>query len=277
MPANLNDVRAYYDRNTPLFLRYGSSTETRSIHRSLWLDGVRDLKEALAVSNTMVLEQARQLQVTNLRFADLGCGVWATMFHLLAGLDAPAKAIGLTLSSVQAHMADHARRDLGISNAFIVQGDFHNIPFRCDFHLIYSIEAFIHSQEPDRYFREVTRLLAPDGRLILLDDFLVSNADRSQTWVKYYQDGWYVPNPQTVEDVIGSARDLGLVLLESRDLTPFWRLRAFPEELAGMLYRIGKRLPQDHPIFPSMLGSMALQQCLKGGWIKYGWLVFEKP
>ncbi|MBM3126738.1 MAG: class I SAM-dependent methyltransferase, partial [Chloroflexi bacterium] len=169
------------------------------------------------------------------------------------------------------------RRDLGISNAFITQGDFHNVPLGSNFHLIYSIEAFIHAQEPDRYLREATRLLAPKGRLILLDDFLVSNVDRSQAWVKYYQDGWYVPNPQTVEVVIGYARDLGFVLLESRDLTPFLRLRALPQGLAGMLYWFGKRLPQDHPIVPSMLGSMALQQCLKGGWIKYHWLVFEKP
>jgi hypothetical protein len=41
-------------------------------------------------------------------------------------------------------------------------------------------------------------------------------------------------------------------------------------------FMIGEKLRQDHPIVPSMLGSMALQQCLKAGWIEYRWMVFEK-
>src|SRR5690349_16639443 len=84
MPATLADVRAYYDKNTPLFLRYGSSPETQTIHRSLWPQGVHNLEKALEVSNNLVLEEARSLGLAQSKILDLGCGVGATLFHVLS-------------------------------------------------------------------------------------------------------------------------------------------------------------------------------------------------
>jgi tocopherol O-methyltransferase len=276
MPATLNDVRAYYDRNTPLFLRFGSSPETQTIHRSLWPRGTRRLKDALAVSNNFVLEQASKLGQPDLRILDLGCGVGATLFHVLAGLGGAGRGVGLTLSSIQAHLAESARKSLGIANASFVQGDFHRVPLRASFNLIYSIEAIIHAQEPREYLAEVSRLLVRGGRLILLDDFCTTTDEYAQRWLKAYKEGWYVPNMQTADEMIASARDCGLTLVETHDLTPQLRLRALPDFLARSILWIGNKFPQDHPIVPSMLGSMALQQCLKAGWIEYRWKIFEK-
>lgn len=272
-----DDVRAYYDRNTRLFLRYGSSAEVQTIHRSLWPQGVTRIEQALAVSNDLVLEEARALQnrLGHLRFADLGCGVGATLFHVLSGLSAPAQAVGLTLSPVQAHIAAEARRGLGLS-AHLLEADFHHVPLAGGFDLVYSIEAFIHAQQPEQYLREAARLLNPGGRLILLDDFLTTTDPRADAWLEAYRAGWFVPRIQTVETVRATALDLRLIPLAERNLTPWLRLRTLPDGLARFLLNLGQRLPQGHPIVPSMLGSMALQQCLSAGWIEYRWLVFEK-
>src|SRR5690349_13512514 len=161
MPATLNDVQAYYDRNTPLFLRFGSSPEMHTIHRSLWLKGTWRLKDALATSNNFVLEQARGLARPDLAILDLGCGVGATLFHVLGGMDGLGTGVGLTLSAVQAQLAESARKTMGMSNASFVQGDFHHVPLQGPFDLIYSIEALIHAQQPRQYLAEVSRLLAP--------------------------------------------------------------------------------------------------------------------
>jgi cyclopropane fatty-acyl-phospholipid synthase-like methyltransferase len=278
MPATLSEIRAYYDKNTPLFLRFSSAPETQTIHRSLWFKDTRRLKDALAVSNNLILEEAQDLQILNPRIADLGCGAGATLFHVLAGLGA-GRGVGVTLSAVQARIAESARGSLGMSNVSFLQGDFQHIPIQGNFDLIYSIEAFVHAQSPLKYLQEVSRLLAPKGRLILLDDFYMParvKDDYAQRWIKAYNDGWYVPALQTAEEVTASARDLGLTLIRSHELTPNLRLRALPDLLAHAILWLGNILPHDHPIVPSMLGSMALQQCLKAGWIEYRMMVFEK-
>jgi len=276
MPATLNDVQAYYDRNTPLFLRYGSSPEMQTIHRSLWLKGTWRLKDALATSNNFVLEQARAMARPDLAILDLGCGVGATLFHVLGGLDGFGTGVGLTLSSVQVQLAESARKAMGMTNASFVQGDFHRVPLKVPFDLIYSIEALIHAQEPRQYLAEVSRLLTPGGRLIVLDDFYTTSDPYAQLWLDAYKEGWYVPNMQMAENMTAAARDFGLTLLETRDLTPHLRLRALPDFIARSLLWAGDKFPKDHPIVPSMLGSMALQQCLKAGWIEYRWKMFQK-
>jgi tocopherol O-methyltransferase len=276
MPASLTDVRAYYDKNTPLFLRYGSSAETQTIHRSLWPEGIVSLEKALAVSNNLVLEEARSLDVANPRILDLGCGVGATLFHVLSSLGA-GSGVGVTLSAIQAHIAQSTRENLSFANAAFLQGDFHHVPLRESFDMIYSIEAFVHAQKPAQYLKEAARLLKPGGRLVFLDDFhLLHDSDYAQSWLKAYKDGWYVPNMQTADELIASALTVGLTLRETQLLTPQLRLRALPDLLARFVLWLGNKLPQDHPIVPSMLGSIALQQCLKAGWIEYRWLVFEK-
>jgi len=276
MPASLADVRAYYDRNTSLFLRFGSSTEIQAIHRSLWFEDTSRLEDALAASNNLVLGEALRMRRPDLHLADFGCGIGATLFHVLAGLGSRAWGMGLTLSAVQARLAESARQRLGMTNAAFIQTDFQRAPLCKKFHLIYSIEAFIHAQEPGKYLEEAARLLVQKGRLILLDDFLVASDEYARRWLKAYEEGWHVPNMQTAREVTASARNQGLALVETRDLTPNLHQRAIPDALARTILWVGKLLPQDHPILPSMLGSMALQQCLKAGWIEYRWMVFEK-
>jgi hypothetical protein len=53
-------------------------------------------------------------------------------------------------------------------------------------------------------------------------------------------------------------------------------LRALPDVPARVLRTIGEKIPARHPIVPSMLGSLALQQCLKMGIVEYRMLVFAR-
>ncbi|MEJ5225568.1 MAG: class I SAM-dependent methyltransferase [Anaerolineales bacterium] len=259
-------LRRYYDANTRLFLRFGSSAETAAIHRALWMPGITRLADALSAAHDLILDEARPLRPAP-RLLDLGCGVGAALSHLLVRL--PASGVGLTISPVQARLAArHAP-----SNAHILEADFHALPLVPGFDLAYAIEAFVHAHSAGQFFREVGRVLRPGGLLILIDDF---RGERDSPWRAVYQQGWHAPNLITVEETRTLAAAHNLTLTLNRDLTPYLRLRALPNPLARLLLSAGRPLGGAHPIIPSMLGSMALQQALRDGAVTYRMLAFTR-
>jgi len=115
--------------------------------------------------------------------------------------------------------------------------------------------------------------------LALIDDFLSGPKaidPTSHRWLNVYQRGWHPPNLLSIDEVQSLAAQQGLHLLQVSDLSHLLRLRAFPDLLAQVILEFFKPLWSVHPIIPSMLGSIALQQCLRGGAIAYSWLLFEK-
>ncbi len=279
--ASAADIRRYYNQNTRLFLSLSGSARTQSIHRAVWAPGVRSLDAALDYTHGLVLAQAEHLlashHLESLKLVDLGCGVGGSLAYLLARLKQPALGVGLTISPLQAHIA---RRRLE-PPACILEADFHSVPLAAGFDLAYAIESFVHASQPERFLSEAARLLRPGGRLVIGDDFLAEQAalgmDAAQAgWLKTYQDGWFAPNVTTAQTVKKMAIASGLTPIWEVDLTPHLRLRALPDRLARLLLWAGERLPLKHAILPSMLGSMALQQCLHMGLVRYCFLVFQK-
>jgi cyclopropane fatty-acyl-phospholipid synthase-like methyltransferase len=279
-------IRRYYEQNTRLFLAFGSSPRAHSIHRAVWADGIADLDEALDYTNRLILVEAQEIQrrlsPVRLRLVDLGCGIGGSLFYLLERITAPAVGVGLTISALQARLANRRSRQLALPHpCLFAEADFLAPPMAGGVELVYSVEAFIHAASSPAYFAGVATLLRPGGRLILVDDFLAANrapfhAEDENPWLAAYQAGWHAPNLDTVSQAVVQAQAHGLRLILDRDLTPDLRLRLLPDSLARWLLRAGSHLPLRHAILPSLLGSMALQQCLHMGLIRYHYLVFER-
>lgn len=280
MPITTDSVKTYYDQNTNLFLKFNKSKKAQNIHRSLWKDGIENLEDALNFSNSLILNEIKSLNSNSPKIADLGCGVGASLFYIYPRLQNPSSALGLTLSPVQAKLAKDSAQELNLGNQIIfAEGDFTSVPLANEsLDVIYSVEAVCHAVEPEKYFQEASRLLRKGGRLILVDDY---QANRPFTkneikWLNAYIEGWYVPGVRTIEQTIEFASQNNLNLIKNEELTPYLRLRNLPDVIASTLLFLGNYLPIKHAILPSMLGSMALQQCLYMKIIEYRFLVFEK-
>ena len=278
-------VESYYDRNTSFFLRFGSSQYTRAIHRSLWPPGITQLSEALNVSNEMVYRELKNLikaqSLAEIHMIDLGCGVGDSLKYQMQRVSLPARAVGVTISSFQARLAAQYIRQLGLSNScLILAADFHHLPVTHGINLAFSIEAFVHSNNPSLFFQNVARILNRGGRLVICDDFKVISgvhpSIQQTRWLTAYQHGWNISNLLSVDDTIGYAYDAGLAIYSQTNLTPWLRLKSLPDHIASMLLMAGEFMQSIHPIIPSMLGSIALQQCLQAGWVEYKFLVFER-
>ena len=282
MPITTDSVRTYYDENTNLFLKFSGTLREKpqNIHRSLWMQDTKTLEDALNTSNALIKAEIESVAPNNARIADLGCGVGASLFYIFPRLQNPTPALGLTLSPVQAKLAGDSAAQLGLQNQInFAEGDFTSVPLPSEsLDAVYSVEAVCHAVDPEKYFREASRLLRKGGKLILVDDYQAAHlfSANENKWLKAYIDGWYVPGVRTVEQVISFANKNGLQLKKNEELTPHLRLRNLPDLLASMLLFLGEKLPIKHAIVPSMLGSMALQQCLHMKIVEYRFLVFEK-
>ena len=280
MPITTDSVRTYYDENTNLFLKFSGSKKAQNIHRTLWMQDTKTLEDALNTSNALIKAEIESVTQTNARIADLGCGVGASLFYIYPRLQNPAPALGLTLSPVQARLAQESASQLALQDHIrFAEGDFTSVPLPSEsLDAVYSVEAVCHAVDPEKYFKEASRLLRKGGKLILVDDYQAArpfSADENK-WLKAYIDGWYVPGVRTIEQVISFANKYQLQLTKNEELTPHLRLRNLPDFLASTLLFLGEKLPIKHAIVPSMLGSMALQQCLHMKIVEYRFLVFEK-
>jgi cyclopropane fatty-acyl-phospholipid synthase-like methyltransferase len=284
MPTHRDAVRAYYDQNTSFFLTFRRALlragKAENIHRSLWTNGAKTLDEALNVTNAYILKEIVSVSPSHTRIADLGCGVGASLIYIHPRLQEPTSTLGLTLSPMQARLARQFAKSAGLGlQVHFLEGDFCSVPLATESQdAIYSVEAVVHTQHPERYFQEASRLLKPGGKLILVDDYLTprSLSEDESRWLNAFIHGWHVPGVLTVEQARIFAEQYQLRLVKDENLTPYLRLRILPGPAAKALLFLGNMLPIQHAIVPSMLGSMALQQCLHMNVIEYRFLVFRK-
>ncbi|HNK62600.1 MAG TPA: methyltransferase domain-containing protein [Anaerolineales bacterium] len=280
MPITTDSVRTYYDENTSLFLKFSGHKQTQNIHRSLWMQNTKSLEEALNTSNALIKTEIDSVAPENAHIADLGCGVGASLFYIHPRLQSPSPALGLTLSPVQARLAQDSAKQLGLQDRIrFAEGDFTSVPLpSASLDAVYSVEAVCHAVNPEKYFQEASRLLRVGGKLILVDDHQAARLlnKYEQKWFDAFIKGWYVPGIRTVDRATQFAKSHHLRLIKNDELTPYLRLRNLPDLLASTLLFLGERLPIQHAIVPSMLGSMALQQCLHMKVVEYRMLVFEK-
>jgi cyclopropane fatty-acyl-phospholipid synthase-like methyltransferase len=280
MPITTDAVRTYYDENTSLFLKFSGSQKAQNIHRSLWMNDTASLEDALNTSNIFIQKEIESVAPTNARIADLGCGVGASLFYIHPRLQNPAPTLGLTLSPVQARLAQESAKRLGLQDHIrFAEGDFTSVPLPSgSLDAVYSVEAVCHAVYPEKYFKEASRLLRKGGKLIIVDDYQAARSfnQSEQKWLDAYIEGWYVPGVRTVEQTEQFANTHQLNLTKNEELSPYLHLRNLPDFLARTLLSLGEKLPIKHAIVPSMLGSMALQQCLYMKVVEYRMLVFER-
>ncbi len=278
-------VRQYYDENTRRFLAYGQGGGEGAIHRAVWGPGVQDRAAAFNYVNERLLLAIRALGashgVSRPRVADLGCGIGASLTYLAARAD--IAGFGITLSPLQATLAQKRLVEFGIQNLECVQGSFLEVPRpSATFHVAYAIEAFIHAADSRAFFNEAARLLTKDGLLILCDDFLTESAANAGTglprrrrrWLDEYQRGWRVHALRPVSQLVREAVDFELC--DDTDLTPYLELRRPRDYAIRWLVRAGRHLPIDAPWWGNFLGGNGLNRCLQSGVLGYRLLVFRK-
>ena len=279
----LNGVRAYYDKNTPRFVRAHESAVAKAIHREVWGPGVRNEREAFEYVNALVLrtlEEVASRFPSPLPVLDLGCGVGGTLFYLAARI--PIDGVGVTLSPVGVRIAEDLARETGLTpHCRFVEANYLELPAVGMRSVVYAIESFLHGPDPAQFFRSAAAVIPDGGRLIICDDFLSESAAASQDRkgarnLADFRRGWHVGSLISIAQAEVHARSSGLRLIDNQDLTPYLRLRRPWDRLIAAFVNLGRALPFRSPWWDSWVGGHAIQRCLLTGLIRYHFLTFEK-
>jgi cyclopropane fatty-acyl-phospholipid synthase-like methyltransferase len=217
------------------------------------------------------------------RVLDLGCGVGGSLLYLCARM--PGRFVGVTISRVQAELARRFATERGADNVTVTEDDFTSERFFAaheehGFDAAFAVESFIHARDLRASLPRLARLVKPGGKVIVVDDMITRNAAgrvparRERRWLREFNAGWFAHGLGSVDQLVAAARQSGLMLSESRNLTPYLELDR-PRDLAARAFiSLLRWWPLRTPWFNNLLGGNALQLALKRGLLGYYYLVF---
>ena len=275
------DVKSYYDQNTKLFLKLSGNNHTASIHQPLWFEGTKSRSEALNNTDNLIIEEIKEVNHADPRILDLGCGVGGSIFYLLGRLPS-ALAHGLTISPRQVEIANELAKQKKLSGqTTFVEGSYQEIPAEIpNVNLAFSIEAFVHATDAEKFFEEAYRKLLPGGRLVLVDDFLSETpleTNRQKGIISDFEDGWMLGSLLPISKVNQMAVKAGFEHLRGRDLTSFLPIDSLRDKLIRIYLHSFRWLLKNTSYFKSQIGGNARQLALKNGLVQYHKITFQKP
>jgi ubiquinone/menaquinone biosynthesis C-methylase UbiE len=172
-------------------------------------DHLRSLHVPEATVEAAVLDVLGDRPIQSL--VDLGTGT-GRMLGLLAGR--AARAVGLDSNHAMLSVARANLERLGLSRVDLRQGDIHAPPFgRGGFDLVVVHQVLHYLDDPARALREAARLVAPGGRLLVVD-FAPHDLEFLREAQAHRRLG-FAP-----EQVTGWLNDAGLPSVTTRDLAP---------------------------------------------------------
>jgi tocopherol O-methyltransferase len=272
-------IRHYYDRNTPAFVRLGHGRDVGAIHRAVWGPGVSDRTAAFRYVEDRIAELIASMfgDGTGCHVLDLGCGIGASLTYLAQRL--PIRGTGVTISPVQARIGEARIRSFGLEERVrVLEGDYTALPAGIPpVDLAYAIESFVHGPSPERFFAEASRVIRPGGVLVICDDMRrVSTDARAVMTVEQFVRGWHVNSLLTAEQLNGIAASSGFDHASTTELTPWLELDRPRDRAIAVLARLAAALPVVSTRMAPLVGGSALQTGLKRGWIAYDLAVFRR-
>ena len=272
-------VRRYYDRHTPAFVAFGQGGSVGAIHRAVWGPGTGNRRQAFRYVEDQITELIRRLPLTAeaSHVVDLGCGVGASLCYLAERL--PIRGTGVTLSAVQARLAERRIREAGLSDRIVcIEGDYCDLPTGIGTaDLAYAIESFVHGPAPARFFAQCSHLVRPGGLLVICDDFRRSTTLPAATrTIDRFCRGWHVNALLQPDELHSLARVAGFAHESTLDLSPYLEIRRVRDRVIDALLGLFGWLPLNATRFGHLLGGSALQKCLARGWIGYDLALFRR-
>lgn len=268
------DLNAYYNSLTTdeNHKRDPNDISSYAVHR--WLGNPQNtethyqlLHEAMK-RHSAVVANNNNISTTPLRVLDAGCGLGAGLMWMeqqnprwtLTGYTISEEQHKFITKSLPPH---HFQAKLQSFDDLSSEKDL--------LHIIYSVEALIHSQNMTRTLEEWTRHLAPEGVIVLIDDFLAPNVNKTGDDIQDFAKSWLANSLVNIPELSSMAQSMGLELVEDHDLI---------EEFQIIQVNYKNKMPVIQPFggrtHQGWMGSKWRQRLTVEGKLKYDLVVLKK-
>lgn len=271
-------VRQYYDNNTKLFMKYGQGGKTESIHRAVFSQKNMPKQEAFRYHENKILEYINRVDASLI--VDLGCGTGGSISYLCSRYK--ARYHGITISAIQADMADYLTRDPLISispGSYLDISSYEKIQCIDGRRIFFAIESYLHCPDRNKFFNILKKQSSPGDILIIADDFRTSESlrhNKNNRDIKDFITGWHAAELQGLERVLDMANTSKFTLLENIELTKWLEIDRPRDILIGILVPLLRIFKMKNSRWQNLLGGNALRKGLKEGWLTYRFLVWER-
>lgn len=201
----------HYDTLSP----YYRALWGEHLHHGYWESGT-ETKEEAQLALTMHLAKTAQIP-QRAEILDVGCGFGASSIYLARNYQ--ATVTGITISPVQAAIAQQAANQAEASSRFLVQ-DADNMALMGKFDVIWSIEAISHFTRKLWFFTQTGGMLNPGGTLAVIDWFRKEDLSQAQhrSYIAPIERGMLV-ELKTIADYVEMIRSAGLTVTHTSDLS----------------------------------------------------------
>ncbi|MEQ1693434.1 MAG: methyltransferase domain-containing protein, partial [Gemmatimonas sp.] len=155
------------------------------------------------------------------RVLDAGCGIGGSSLWLARNRGAEVVGITLVPSQVRRARSEAARQGLGAKVRFDVADYTDTKLDDASFDVVWALESVCHAPDKGAFYREVSRVLRPGGRVVVAEYFRTRRdlPDADETVVREWLDGWEIPDIDTLEEHVGAATNAGLMAVHVEDHT----------------------------------------------------------
>ncbi len=159
-----SQIQQFYDASSGLWEQiwgehmhhgyYGPTGKEKKDRRQAQIDLIEELL------NWAGVEQAKEI-------LDVGCGIGGSSLYLAQKFN--ARAVGITLSPVQASRATERAQEAGLASEVQFQvADALDMPFADDtFDFVWSMESGEHMPDKEKFLHECYRVLKPGGTFLM--------------------------------------------------------------------------------------------------------------
>jgi tocopherol O-methyltransferase len=183
------DVEDYYNQSEVHYRMFWKLKDSMGLHYGVWDNSTKDLKDAVLNTNRrlMLLGEIKQGD----RVLDAGCGIGGSSIFLAKHLQ--CRATGITLSAKQAATATQLAKEHGVSDLVnFEQKDYTNTGFPDNtFDIVWAIESMQTGPDKNLFFKEMSRILKPGGKVLFADMFKPKTYDiKGHTDMLTMLNGW---------------------------------------------------------------------------------------